>query len=79
MLNYLKQGKLFIYTNVAIDSKCFSKFKPSNALLRRMNMGVHILSKDKNESETSLELCSFLLKYHRSIDYGDFSDSAYVV
>ena len=44
-----------------------------------MNLQDHILSANQNESEASLELAAFLLRYHRSVDYGDFSDHPYVV
>ena len=54
-------------------------FKPNKPLLRKMNLQEHVMSSIPNEVETSLELCAFLLRYHRAIDYGDFSDNAYVV
>eukprot|EP00347_Sterkiella_histriomuscorum_P015644 403356242 len=44
-----------------------------------MNMSQHILSHNHQESELSLEFCAFLLRYHRALDYGDFSDNPYVV
>jgi len=57
----------------------FAKFKPSKPLLRKMNMSQHILSHTYQESELALEFCAFLLRYHRVLDYGDFSDNPYVV
>ena len=44
-----------------------------------MNLQDHILSANQTESEASLELAGFLLRYHRSADYGDFSDHPFVV
>jgi hypothetical protein len=56
----------------------FAKFKPSKPLLRKMNLGQHIMA-NSQESEVALDLCSFLLRYHRALDYGDFSDNPYCV
>jgi len=58
----------------------FSKFKPSKPLLRKMNLAAHIMSSTSiQESELTLDLCSFLLRYHRALDYGDFSENPYCV
>ena len=56
----------------------FAKFKPSKPLLRKMNLAQHIMAAGP-ESEVALDLCSFLLRYHRALDYGDFSDNPYCV
>lgn len=61
------------------DGNVFAKFKPNKPLLRKMNMSAHIMSQSQNESELALEFCSFMLRYHRALDYGDFSDNPYVV
>ena len=37
------------------------------------------MSNNPSEVEAALELTQFLLRYHRAIDYGDFSDNPYVV
>jgi len=37
------------------------------------------MSANPGEVESALELGAFLMRYHRAIDYGDFSDNAYVV
>ncbi len=58
----------------------FAKFKPSKPLLRKMNLAQHIMSTTSiQESELALDLCSFLLRYHRGLDYGDFSENPYCV
>jgi hypothetical protein len=61
------------------DINVFKIFKPTKPLLRKMDLSQHILSESPNESEVSLDLCNFLMRYHRSIDYADFSESPYVV
>ena len=66
-------------SNMLIDANVFAKFKPNKPLLRKMNMSAHIMATSHQESELALELCSFLLRYHRALDYGDFSDNPYVV
>ena len=61
------------------DPTVYSMMKPNKPLLRKMNLERHILSKNKEESEQSLELGSFLLRYHANIDYGDFSDDPFTI
>lgn len=62
------------------DANVFAKFKPSKPLLRKMNLAQHIMSTTSiQESELALDLCSFLLRYHRGLDYGDFSENPYCV
>lgn len=74
MVKYLDQSEIFI------DASVFAKFKPSKPLLRKMNLAQHIMSTTSiQESELALDLCSFLLRYHRGLDYGDFSDNPYCV
>ena len=36
------------------------------------------MSQAPSESELALEFCGFLLRYHRAIDFQDFSDNPYV-
>lgn len=61
------------------DPATFKNFKPNKPLLRKMDMSGHIMSNNNVESESALDLCGFIMRYHRSIDYGDFSDSPYTV
>ena len=68
-----------ISLNIFTDGSVFSRFKPSKPLLRKMNMGIHIMSTSLQESELALDFCAFLMRYHRGLDYGDFSDNPYVV
>ena len=44
-----------------------------------MNIEEHVMSTNSTEVEAALELSQFLLRYHRGVDYGDFSDNPYVV
>jgi len=68
MLDYLRS-----------DPNIFRVFKPNKPLLRKMDMSVHVMSQAPSESELALEFCSFLMRYHRAVDFGDFSDSPFVV
>ena len=61
------------------DASAFRAFKPNKPLLRKIDMGAHIMSNIPSESETALEFCAFIMRYHRNIDYGDFSESPFVV
>jgi len=89
----LKQDPLYVQKSMRCflnylrnDANVFSRFKPHKPLMRKMNLAVHImgrflfiLAQNDNESELALEFCNFLLRYHRDLDYGDFSDNPYVV
>jgi len=61
------------------DASAFRAFKPNKPLLRKIDMGAHIMSNIPAEAETALEFCAFIMRYHRNIDYGDFSESPFVV
>ena len=61
------------------DQDCFRNFKPNKPLLTKMNLGEIILSQSTEENEAALELSCFIMRYHRSIDYQDFSESPYAV
>lgn len=37
------------------------------------------MSTNPSEVEAALDLAQFLLRYHRAVDYGDFSENPYVV
>lgn len=39
-----------------------------------MNLAAYVLSKNPKDAELALDFCAFLLRYHRDIDYGDFTD-----
>ena len=42
-------------------------------------MPTYILSQNVKDVELALDFCAFLLRYHKDIDYSDFSDETYVV
>ena len=44
-----------------------------------MNLEAHIMSSNPGEVEAALGLAQFLLRYHRAVDYGDFSENPYAV
>jgi hypothetical protein len=44
-----------------------------------MNMSVYVLSQNFKDQELALDFCSFLLRYHKDIDYQDFSDDQFVI
>lgn len=44
-----------------------------------MNMSVYILSQSFKDQELALDFCAFLLRYHKDIDYSDFSDDQFVI
>jgi hypothetical protein len=44
-----------------------------------MNLATYVLSSISKDQEMALDFCAFLLRYHREIDYSDFSEDQYVV
>lgn len=61
------------------DPKVFKRFKPNKAIIKNMNLSAYILSQNPKDTELALDYCAFLLRYHRDIDYSDFSDDQFVV
>ena len=43
-----------------------------------MNLERHFMS-EESDHQASLELASFLLRYHADIDYGDFTDDPFCI
>jgi hypothetical protein len=39
-----------------------------------MNLSAYILSSSPKDADLALDFCAFLLRYHRDIDYNDFSE-----
>ena len=67
MLNYLRH-----------DPNLFARLKPNRVILRKMDLDRHFKS-DQADREASLELASFLLRYHQDIDYMDFTDDSIAI
>jgi hypothetical protein len=44
-----------------------------------MDLNGRIMSIDNQESEITLEFCSFIMRHHRAIDYSDFTDSPFAI
>eukprot|EP00347_Sterkiella_histriomuscorum_P008751 403343892 len=68
LFNYLKN-----------DPKVFKRFKPNKVIIKNMNMSTYVLSQNFKDQELALDFCAFLLRYHKDIDYSDFSDDQFVV
>ena len=52
----------------------FKRFKPNKAIVKNMNLSAYILSSNPKDVDLALDFCAFLLRYHRDIDYNDFSE-----
>ena len=63
-----------LHTFLRYDSSVFQIFRPNKPLLMKMRLEEHILSTNAIEVEDALELTYFLLRYHRAVDFGDFSE-----
>jgi hypothetical protein len=57
------------------DEQVFTRFKPSKAVIRRLNLEKVIESSNIKESDQALDFASFLLRYHRNLLYEEFSDN----
>lgn len=68
-----------ILTYLKEDIGLFTFFKPNKPLLRKMDLNGRIMSIDNQESEITLEFCSFIMRHHRAIDYSDFTDSPFAI
>ena len=44
----------------------------------KMKLEAHIKSDNQTEAQNALELTYFLLRYHRAVDFNDFSENLYV-
>eukprot|EP00347_Sterkiella_histriomuscorum_P003950 403362314 len=56
------------------DTQVYSRFKPNKIIIRKMNIASIIQSQREEDSDMGLDFASFLLRYHRDLDYSDFSD-----
>jgi hypothetical protein len=56
----------------------FKRFKPNKAIVKNMNLSQYILSTNPKDADLALDFCAFLLRYHRDIDYVDFSEDQFV-
>lgn len=67
-----------LHTFLRFDPLVFQIFRPNKPLLMKMQLDEHILSLNPVASEDALELTYFLLRYHRAVDFGDFSEQLHV-
>ena len=56
------------------DERVFQGFVPRKEVLKKMLIDLRIRSSNKAMQDQACEFASFLLRYHSSIDYADFSD-----
>lgn len=67
------------FASNVIDPKVFKRFKPNKTIVKNMNLSTYVLSSIQRDQEMALDFCAFLLRYHREIDYSDFSEDQFVV
>ena len=68
-----------LHTFLRYDQSIFQVFRPNKPLLRKMDLEPLLMSNNNAEVEAALNLAYFLLRYHRAVDYGDFTDNAYAI
>ena len=56
------------------DSQVYARFKPNKIIIRKMNIASIINAQKEEDSDLALDFSSFLLRYHRELDYADFAD-----
>ena len=67
-----------LHTFLRYDQAVFQRMRPNRPLLMKMRLEDHINSTNSVEAESALELAYFFLRYHRAIDFGDFSEVLHV-
>lgn len=68
-----------MFRHIKNDEKVFTRFKPSSAILSKLEIDKFIDSKSQEESDLALDFASFLLRYHRLLNYEEFSDNTRIV
>ena len=68
-----------LHSYLTNDQAVHSGFQPNVDLLRKMNFEEYVMSENNKDSETALELCGFIMRYYRAIDYSDFTDDVFTV
>jgi hypothetical protein len=61
-----------------LDSQVYARFKPNKVIIRKMNIASVINAQKEEDSDLALDFSSFLLRYHRDLDYADFADEPQV-
>jgi len=80
LFSYLKNGKQ--EGMIILDPQVYQRFKPNKLIIRKMNIEGLIrcnllllpLAHIDEDADLALDFASFLLRYHRDLDYSDFSD-----
>ena len=52
----------------------FSRFKPNRIIIRKLKINRVITSHAEAESDLALDFASFLLRYHKDLEYADFTE-----
>jgi len=62
-----------LLTSDVTDEHTFKRFKPSQPVLRRLNLDQIIGSDIVKDSDLGLDFATFLLRYYRNVSYSTFS------
>jgi len=52
----------------------FARFKPNRIIIRKLKINRVITSQVESESDLALDFSSFLLRYHKDLEYADFTE-----
>lgn len=52
----------------------YARFRPDSQIIKKMNLEAHIDSGTEDDTNLTLDFTSFLLRYHKNLNYEDFSD-----
>ena len=77
-MNFSTRAIKVLHTFLRYDQSIFQVLRPNKPLLMKMGLEEHIESTNPSEVEIALDLTYFLLRYHRSVDFGDFSDKLHI-
>ena len=62
-----------LFNFIKNDPPTFARFRPSQGVLRRLNLDHIIGSENIKESDLGLDFATFILRYYRNVSYNNFS------
>ena len=62
-----------LFNFIKNDPPTFARFRPSQGVLRRLNLDHIIGSENIKESDLGLDFATFILRYYRNVSYNTFS------
>jgi hypothetical protein len=68
-----------LFSYLKNDPQVYVRFRPDRNVILRMNLDSFVNAQDEDTSNLALNFTSFLLRYHKELDYADFSHEPEVI